>query len=187
MKKIPGNPLQIQNIVAAGTVAESIDLELLVTTMPACRFDRKRFPGAVYYMEDPRSVALIFASGKIVLTGMMRQEDNARALANLLDMLRYAGVSCNDNPHIAVKNIVCTYNLGHECNLVRIVAALMDREWVEYEPESFPGLVCRITDPKIVFLLFSSGKTVITGGTTMADIKKGLEIFREKLIAAGAS
>lgn len=187
MKKIPDNPLQIQNIVAAGTVAESIDLELLVTTIPACRFDRKRFPGAVYYMENPKSVALVFASGKVVLTGMMRQDDIALALANLLDMLRHAGVSCMDTPRIAVKNIVCTYNLGYECNLVRIVAALMDREWVEYEPESFPGLVCRITDPKIVFLLFSSGKTVITGGTTMTDVRKGLEIFREKLSTVGAS
>lgn len=136
-------------------------------------------------MQDPKSVALIFASGRVVLTGILRHEDIDVSLQNLLDMLRKAGVTCRDNPDVAVKNIVCTYNLGNECNLVRIMAALMDHEWVEYEPESFPGLVCRITDPKIVFLLFSSGKAVVTGGTTMADIEKGVELFTHKLGTIG--
>lgn len=187
MHKKSDQLLQIQNIVATGSVAESVDLELLASTLPRCRFDRKKFPGAVLYMDDPKSVALIFASGKIVLTGLLQLNDIPTALENLIARFRDAGVACTDDPRVTVKNIVCTYNLGYECNLVRIVAALMDSEWVEYEPESFPGLVCRIADPRIVFLLFSSGKAVITGGTTMKDVQKGLEIFRERLSAIGAS
>lgn len=187
MHKKSAQLLQIQNIVAAGSVAESVDLESLASTLPRCRFDRKKFPGAVCYMDDPKSVALIFASGKIVITGLMQLEDIPASLENLIARFRQAGITCTDNPRVAVKNIVCTYNLGYECNLLRIVAALMDSEWVEYEPESFPGLVCRISDPKIVFLLFSSGKAVITGGTTMTDVRKGLDIFREKLSMVGAS
>jgi transcription initiation factor TFIID TATA-box-binding protein len=58
---------------------------------------------------------------------------------------------------------------------------LMDSENIEYEPEVFPGLVCRITDPKVVFLLFSSGKTIITGGTNMEDVERGVEILKKKL------
>jgi len=58
-------------------------------------------------------------------------------------------------------------------------ARLPDSGWVEYEPESFPRLVCRLTDPKVVFLLFSSGKAVIKGGTNLPDIRRGFEIFRE--------
>ena len=186
MQNNPDDSLRIQNIVAAGSVADAIDLDLLLGRVRDCRFDKRRFPGAIYSMQDPRSVALIFASGKVVLTGLMRQEEIAPALQNLVTMLEKAGVTCLDRPKVSVRNIVCTCNLGSECNLVRIVAALMDHEWVEYEPESFPGMVYRIADPKVVFLLFSSGKTVITGGTNMADITKGLGIFREKLSMAGA-
>jgi transcription initiation factor TFIID TATA-box-binding protein len=57
----------------------------------------------------------------------------------------------------------------------------MDPERVEYEPEAFPGLVCRISDPKIVFLLFSSGKIIITGEKTMDTVRAGLDILIEKL------
>jgi transcription initiation factor TFIID TATA-box-binding protein len=34
---------------------------------------------------------------------------------------------------------------------------------VMYEPEQFPGLIYRMTEPKVVLLLFASGKLVITG------------------------
>ncbi|MFA7375483.1 MAG: TATA-box-binding protein, partial [Methanothrix soehngenii] len=54
-------------------------------------------------------------------------------------------------------------------------------ENVEYEPEVFPGLVYRIKVPKIVVLIFSSGKLVITGGKTVNDCEEGVRIVRMEL------
>lgn len=34
---------------------------------------------------------------------------------------------------------------------------------LQYEPELFPGLIYRMKDPKIVLLIFVSGKVVLTG------------------------
>ncbi|MCK4937623.1 MAG: TATA-box-binding protein, partial [Methanosarcinales archaeon] len=45
----------------------------------------------------------------------------------------------------------------------------------------FPGLVYRIKSPKIVVLIFSSGKLVVTGGKSPADCQRGVEIVREQL------
>ena len=39
-----------------------------------------------------------------------------------------------------------------------------------YEPELFPGLIYRMIDPKIVLLIFASGKIVLTGAKTRQDI-----------------
>jgi len=181
MKKSENTSLKIQNIVSAGSIAESIDLEHIGNNLPDCTFTKKKFPGAVIHLQNPKSAALIFASGRVVLTGHHKPEDISVGLENLLQSLRMAGVSCRDNPLLRVTNIVCTYDLGFPLNLVRITMALMDTDQVEYEPEAFPGLVCRISDPKLVFLLFSSGKIVITGGTTIEDIKTGLNVLMEKL------
>lgn len=137
-------------------------------------------------MQDPKSTALVFSSGRIVLTGFLRHEDIPVAVKKLTGILNNAGIACNDSPELKIKNIVCTYSLGNECNLVRVLTALIDSEHVEYEPETFPGLVCRINNPKLVFLLFSSGKMVITGGTNMEDVRRGLGIFLEKLGTTGA-
>jgi transcription initiation factor TFIID TATA-box-binding protein len=173
--------LKIENIVVSGSIADAIDLELISDKIPGCVLNKKRFPGAVYHMQNPKSAALIFASGRIVITGLVTPEDIPVALQNLLNKLKKAKIPCQDNPQVAIKNIVCSYNLGSPCNLNRIMIGLMDSENIEYEPEVFPGLVCRITDPKVVFLLFSSGKTIITGGTNMDDVKRGVEILKKKL------
>ena len=39
-----------------------------------------------------------------------------------------------------------------------------------YEPELFPGLIYRMLEPKITFLIFASGKIVITGAQKEEDI-----------------
>jgi len=173
--------LKIENIVASGSISDSIDLESISNTIGRCELNIKKFPGAVYRMEDPKSAALIFSSGKIVLTGIHDPDDLAVAIHHLLDRLNEAGVDTYDVPQVNVTNIVCSYSLGITLNLVKIMITFIDQGMIEYEPEVFPGLVFRIADPKIVFLLFSSGKVIITGGKNMEDIQRGLAIFKEKL------
>jgi transcription initiation factor TFIID TATA-box-binding protein len=180
MKKSENSSLKIENIVLSGSIADSIDLGLISDKIPDCTFDTRKFPGAVYRMQNPKSAALIFESGKIVLTGFGRSEDIPVALQYLQNKLKEAGITCLDNPQVAVRNLVCSYNLGYKLNLNRIVITLMDSERVEYEPEVFPGLVLRISEPKIVFLIFGSGKIIITGGTNMDDVEKGITILLEK-------
>lgn len=178
--------LRIENIVATGSIADSIDPDFISQNLPNCTFNKKKFPGAVYHLKNPKAAALIFASGKVVLTGVKNNEDLSIILQTLQNDLKEAGVTCFDEPQIAVTNMVCSYNLGYALNLNRVVVTLMDSESVEYEPEVFPGLVLRIFEPNIVFLLFGSGKIIITGGKDIDDVKRSVVILREKLSIVGS-
>jgi hypothetical protein len=42
--------------------------------------------------------------------------------------------------------------------------------FASYEPELFPGLIYRLASPRVVFLIFVSGKIVITGAKTERDV-----------------
>ena len=44
-----------------------------------------------------------------------------------------------------------------------------------YEPEQFPGLIYRMQDPKVVILLFASGKLVCTGAKQEQDVYTAVE------------
>jgi transcription initiation factor TFIID TATA-box-binding protein len=77
-----------------------------------------------------------------------------------------------------VENIVASARLGARLNLDTIAFNL---ENSEYEPEQFPGLVYRMADPKVAFLLFGSGKIVITGGRTIEDVKIAVKKIFNKL------
>jgi len=172
--------LKIENIVASGAVADSIDLVEISKKIASCELNTKRFPGAVYRIEKPKIAALIFSSGKVVLTGIRNDQALHDGLGVIMATLKEAGVNTYDVPRVAVTNIVCSYDIGKYINLNKVVITL-NLENIEYEPEQFPGLVYRIKDPKIVALLFSSGKIILTGGKNLEDIKRGLDFLEQKL------
>ena len=172
--------LKIENIVASGAIAASIDLADFSEKTQNCELNKKRFPGAVFHIADPKIACLIFSSGKIVITGVRNAKALADGLAIVIKALKAAGIEPLKEPRVAITNMVCSYNLGRYINLNRLTVTL-NVENVEYEPEQFPGLVYRIQDPKIVVLIFSSGKIILTGGRNIEDIKRGLDVLEKKL------
>ena len=52
---------------------------------------------------------------------------------------------------------------------------------VEYEPEQFPGLIYRLDYPKVVCLIFGSGKMVITGARTKSDFFEAVQFIQDEL------
>jgi len=103
MKKESKSGLRIENIVTSGSFADSVDLVLLSHTVQNCKFNKERFPGVVYDMHDPKATALIFSSGRVVITGFLRHEDIPVAVDNLLATFKDAGIACCDHPDIRVK------------------------------------------------------------------------------------
>jgi transcription initiation factor TFIID TATA-box-binding protein len=61
------------------------------------------------------------------------------------------------------------------------IATGLGLENIEYEPEQFPGLVYRLSDPKVVILLFGSGKLVVTGGKKPEDMVNAVDRIVEEL------
>ena len=172
--------LKIENIVASGVIAESIDLVEFSSKVGNCELNKKRFPGAVFRIADPRIACLIFSSGKIVITGVRNDKALAKGLAIVIQSLKDAGIKPLKEPRVSITNMVCSYNLDRYINLNKMTV-MLNVENVEYEPEQFPGLVYRIFDPKIVVLIFSSGKIILTGGKNLEDVKKGLDVLEKKL------
>ena len=74
-------------------------------------------------------------------------------------------------PDFKVENIVASADLGVDLDLYSIAKASPD---VDYEPEQFPGAICKIKDPKAALLLFKNGKIICTGAKTEADIRRAI-------------
>lgn len=172
--------LKIENIVMAGSIAGSLDIEYIADKLDGCVLNKKKFPGAVYHMKEPKMVALLFSSGKIALTGITNRDDFQKGLDNLIRQVNGLGIRTSAVPDVSIKNMVCSYNTGLYINLNKVIITLK-YEKIEYEPEQFPGLVYRISDPKIVALLFTSGKIILTGGKNIDDVKSAIDQLREKL------
>lgn len=170
--------ITIQNIVASTTLAEDFDLvKIMESGLEGAEYNKAKFPGLVYRIQNPKAAFLIFTSGKVVCTGSKSVENAHKAIITLANTLKDIGFDKIDlDPEVHVQNIVATADLKTNLNLNTIVMAL-GMENVEYEPEVFPGLVYRIDAPKLVVLIFSSGKLVIAGGKIPEDCEEGLRII----------
>ena len=84
---------------------------------------------------------------------------------------------------IKVVNIVASATFAEKLDLDIIAQS---SEETEYEPEQFPGLVYRVSNPKTATLLFTSGKANITGAKSVEDVHKVVAIVAEKLRKIGA-
>ena len=110
------------------------------------------------------------AAGKAVFTGSTDLKMLEASVNKVLLDLKAIGQDVYDNPKTEIQNMVSSADLGSEVNL-NTTAITLGLEKVEYEPEQFPGLVYRINDPKVVILLFGSGKIVIAGAKRLAQAR----------------
>jgi len=145
-------------------------------------YDRKRFPGAICRIKEPKTALLLFRSGKTVCTGARRLEDVRSVIEMVMKDLEGIGEKVSTSPQITVQNIVSTCDLKLDNHLkLSHVAISLGLENIEYEPEQFPGLVYRVAEPKAVALLFSTGKMVCTGAKRIEDIERAVEVIADEL------
>ena len=174
MKEIRDKVLKIsvKNVVATVSteIRDRIDLSYIARKMENGRYEPSRFPGLILKIVNPRATALIFSTGKMVLTGLDDVELIKVAVKKIIKDLSNIDVELF-NPKIAIHNIVATSDLGVRLDLDRGIIVLKRSV---YEPEIFPALTYRMQDPKAVLLLFSSGKIVCTGTVSVEKARRAV-------------
>ena len=170
--------IKIQNVVASASLGIKINLNKIMSTMKNVEYEPEQFPGLVMRLNQPKSASLIFTSGKIVCTGTKSPKEAKMAIAKVVSKIRKIGFKIPSKYKVKLENIVASAKLDLKINLDQIAFTL---ENTEYEPNQFPGLVYRMRDPKVTFLLFGSGRVVCTGGKTVVDVRRAIEKLYKNL------
>ncbi len=94
--KVANPTITIQNIVASGDLHTNIDLNMAAIVMEYAMYEPEVFPGLIYRMQDPKTVFLIFSTGRIVCTGAKDKEVVREAVLKLNRQVRELGVNKED-------------------------------------------------------------------------------------------
>ena len=161
--------ISIENVVATATLDQKLDLIAIMKVFRNVEYRPKKFPGLVFRLKRPKTATLIFSTGKMVCTGAKSEKLASSAIRKVVKELKDNGIIILGKPIIVIQNIVASANLHGKIDL-EMAADIMDN--VMYEPEQFPGLIYRMAEPKVVILIFASGKLVCTGGKSaeMVDV-----------------
>ena len=161
--------ISVENVVATASLDQKLDLIAIMKTFQNVEYRPKKFPGLVFRLKRPKTATLLFSTGKMVCTGAKSEKLARTAIKKVVKELKSNGIIILGKPTIVIQNIVASANLHGKIDL-EMAADIMDN--VMYEPEQFPGLIYRMAEPKVVILIFASGKLVCTGGKSaeMVDV-----------------
>lgn len=157
----------LQNIVATVNLDCRLDLKTIALHARNAEYNPKRFAAVIMRIRDPKTTALIFASGKMVVTGAKSEDDSKLASRKYARIVQKLGFDAKFS-EFKIQNIVGSCDVKFPIRLEGL--AYSHGQFSSYEPELFPGLIYRMMKPKVVLLIFVSGKIVLTGAKVREEI-----------------
>ena len=170
--------ISVENVVATASLDQKIDLLAIMEVFKNVEYRPKQFPGLVFRLKRPKTATLIFSSGKMVCTGSKSEKMARSAVKKVVRELNNKDIIILSKPTIVIQNMVASANLHGKIDL-ETAADIMEN--VMYEPEQFPGLIYRMKVPKVVMLLFATGKLVCTGAKNEGMVRESVEKLHEIL------
>jgi transcription initiation factor TFIID TATA-box-binding protein len=157
-------PLFTTNIVATADFGTTINALTLVNRVAGASFNPRCF--AAVKLRVHGSTHLIFSEGLVVCTGS-KSTDSARvACIDTAQLLMRVGIYAHFL-RFEVRNVVSTGNTGFDVDLAAIAHTYPIN--AHYMPDSFPGLMFRIAQARMVLIVFKSGCCILTGVKTRAE------------------
>ena len=166
--------IKINNIVALANSGCKLNLTHIALLIKNAQYNPKKFNALIMRLKKPKSVALIFDSGKLIVTGTTNEKDSYKAARKFVKILKKCGFKVLFKS-FQIINIVSSCNVNFDIALTKLNTYLYYKyssitNKVSYEPEIFPGLIYRMEKPKITLLIFDSGKINFVGAKKQEDI-----------------
>lgn len=178
----------VHNLVGTCVMKSSslpLNLKQISYILPNAHYDKQKFAAITLRLAMPACTVLLFTSGKMVLTGSKTYLDCKLAAKLVCIMLRRAFPGMRFSlAQINIQNIVGNVNLNlTPSQEIDLMAINRDYDIVcTYQKNMFPGLILRPIKSRIVFLIFTSGKIVLTGAKCTTDLAEEWNLFAEILM-----
>jgi transcription initiation factor TFIID TATA-box-binding protein len=169
--------ISLQNVVASCNLSggREINLRLLAIRARNAEYNPEKFSALIFRQTEPKTTALLFNNGKMIVTGSKSERSARDACAKFAAIVKRIqhtdrGVSsiAQEITDFRITNVVGSCDVGFPIQLEHL--ALQHFRYASYEPEIFPALLYRMAQPKICISIFVNGKIVMTGAKYQEDI-----------------
>ncbi|XP_015919231.1 uncharacterized protein [Parasteatoda tepidariorum] len=163
---------KIHNVVCCVDLGCYLDLCKIAFRLRNAEYNPRRFHAVIMRILDPKTAALIFRTGKIVVTGAKSETAAHLAARKYARLIQKLGFDVRFKDY-KIQNLVATCDVKFPIKIEDMFTCYY--QFSRYEPELFPGLIYRMVQPRVVLLVFVSGKIVITGAKSTSELKEAFE------------
>jgi transcription initiation factor TFIID TATA-box-binding protein len=166
---------KLENIVSTVNFDCKLDLRKIALHAKNAEYNPKRFAAVIMRIREPKTTALVFSSGKMVCTGAKSEADSETAARKYAKTIKKLGFDVKFKEFM-IQNIVGSSSVNFAINLELLQN--QHQKFCTFDPKIFPGLIYRMVQPKIVLLIFCSGKVVLTGAKKREQLSQAfLKIY----------
>ena len=162
--------MEVCNIVGTCFLNSDVDL-LYVCQKLKINYNPKKFSGVKICITKPKSVCMLFRNGRVTVLGVKKEEDIIKAALSLSEILKDIGIKTKAVTEIEIRNIVGTVNFGKPLKLNDIYEKIRNNFKVNLKPELFPGMKIYLKSKRLIAILFSTGKVIITGAKNCVELE----------------
>ncbi|WP_394743085.1 hypothetical protein [Natronococcus roseus] len=175
--------LEVTNLVGTLETEREFDLNLLADVFPHAEYHPESSPFLVYRPIESATL-LVPTNGLISVVGAKNPEQMRQAVRTFFEEMGTLGVEIETSVDtILIQNIVTKGDLKVELDL-DVLSIGIGLERCEYDPERFPGVICR-TERNATVLIFRTGKFLITGSKSYANTCQVASDLYEELQSLG--
>lgn len=163
----------VVNVIATADLQQKINLKEIKEFRDIV-YDDKVYRGMAAYFKTSlmQGRVSIFSSGKMISVGTRSEKRAFSELERAKGFLVDQGIIKPTKLRPIVNNIVAKANMNKDIDL----EGLSQSTKMMYEPEQFPGGILKIQEPLMAtFLIFASGKVVVTGIKKMKQVEQAIQ------------
>ena len=160
---------EIVNLVATSDLRQALSLPE-VAKMRYTIYDQEIYGGRVVYLKTPKmqGKTSIFPSGKLISVGTRSTEEAQRDLQYTADYLYKHNLIRETIVEARIRNIVAMITVDDPPSLEEMT----DTIGAMYEPEQFPGAILKEEETNATYLIFQSGKIIISGTNSLKNLEE---------------
>ena len=162
---------RIVNIVSSVSLECRLDLKSICLRISNSKYDPKKINIVILRKKEPKTTALIFPNGKMVVVGAKDEGESKTAAKSFAKDIKRLGYDVKFK-NFKIENVVGTCDIKSKISLSKLSLYFQKKiaKNFNYEPEVFPGLIYHMQEPKICLLIFESGKIVFVGAKERKQI-----------------
>jgi transcription initiation factor TFIID TATA-box-binding protein len=162
-------PYTIVNVVSTADLLQSVDIHE-IAKLPHTIHDLEIYGGRVTYLKTPEmnGKATIFPSGKLISVGSKSPEQAQNDLETTVSTLVKAELIDHIEIEIKLRNLVAVTSFQNTSSLEDIASI----SGAIYEPGQFSGVILKDEKTNATYLIFQSGKIVISGTSSITELEQ---------------
>lgn len=143
----------VENVVSTVNLSCTLDLKAIAFRARNTECNPRKFPWLKMWIREPKTTALLFSSGKMVITGAKSEQQSLKAARRHARIIKKLGLDVKFRG-FQILNVITVYDFKVPFNLTQLAYSDHHSRFSIYEPELYPGLIYRMKQSKVTVQVF---------------------------------